>query len=43
MRLSMELTSWMKGTFILSPAVVTGSPTGLPNCVMITCSISFTV
>jgi hypothetical protein len=32
-----------EGAFILSPAVVTGSPTGLPNWVMITCSTSLTV
>jgi hypothetical protein len=42
MRLSMRLTSWMKGTLSLRPAVVTAAPTGLPNWVMITCSISLT-
>jgi hypothetical protein len=43
MRLSIGFTSWMKGSLIFSPAVVSGSPTGLPNCVIITCSISLTV
>jgi hypothetical protein len=42
-RLSIGLTSWMKGSLIFRPAVVTGSPTGLPNWVMITCSTSLTV
>jgi hypothetical protein len=42
-RLSIALTFWMNGILTFSPAEVTGSPTGLPNWVMITCSTSLTV
>ena len=37
------VTSCTKGTLNFRPAVVTGSPTGLPNWVIIICSTSFTV
>jgi hypothetical protein len=33
----------MNGTLILRPGVVIGSPTGLPNWVMMTCWVSLTM
>src|ERR1700745_3145938 len=41
-RLSIRLTSWMKGTLNFRPADVTGSPTRPPDWVMIACSTLLT-
>ncbi len=42
-RFSNRWTVWVNGILSLSPGVVIGRPTGLPNCVTTTCSVSLTV
>ena len=42
-RLSKVWTVWMNGTFMCRPGSVCGWPTGSPNWVMMTCSVSLIV
>ena len=42
-RFSNRFTSWMNGVLKCSPASITGSPTGSPNCVMMTISVMRTM
>jgi len=42
-RFSRRFTSWMNGSLRWRPALVTAGPTGFPNWVMMTCSVSLTV